>query len=61
MGSTVNVLIEGMSRRRDSEVAGRTEGSIVVNLPGPSEWIGRVLPVRITEAAPNSLRGEAVL
>jgi tRNA-2-methylthio-N6-dimethylallyladenosine synthase len=50
-----------VSRRRDSEVAGRTEGHIVVNLPGPSEWIGRVLPVRITEAAPNSLRGEAVL
>ena len=34
-------------------------GNTVVNFPGPADWIGRIVPVRITEAAPNSLRGEA--
>ena len=60
VGEVTNVLIESVSRRRDWEVAGRMEGHTVVNLPGPASWIGRVMPVRITEAAPNSLRGEAV-
>jgi hypothetical protein len=29
-----------------------------VNFPGPADWIGRRVGVRITGAAPNSLRGE---
>lgn len=57
VGSVVEVLVESRSRRRDWELAGRTRGWTSVNFPGPSEWIGRLLPVRITEAAPNSLRG----
>jgi tRNA-2-methylthio-N6-dimethylallyladenosine synthase len=55
-----DVLVDGVSRRRAWVGAGRTSGNLVVNLPGPADWIGRVVPVRITEAAPNSLRGEAV-
>jgi tRNA-2-methylthio-N6-dimethylallyladenosine synthase len=43
-----------------TDLAGRTEGSEVVNFAGPREWIGQLLSVRITEAAPNSLRGEVV-
>jgi hypothetical protein len=39
------------------EVAGRTTGNTVVNLPGAADLIGRLVRVRITEAAPNSLRG----
>jgi tRNA-2-methylthio-N6-dimethylallyladenosine synthase len=54
------VLVDGVSRRRGSELAGRTSGNTVVNFPGPSEWIGRLVGVRITAAAPNSLRGEVV-
>jgi hypothetical protein len=30
-----------------------------VNLPGDPSWVGRIVPVRITGANPNSLRGEA--
>jgi tRNA-2-methylthio-N6-dimethylallyladenosine synthase len=60
VGRVHDVLVDGVSRRRAWEVAGRTSGNLVVNLPGPADWIGRVVPVRITEAAPNSLRGEAV-
>jgi tRNA-2-methylthio-N6-dimethylallyladenosine synthase len=59
VGGVSAVLIDSVSRRRTQEVAGRTTGNIVVNLPGPREWLGRTLMVRIVEAGPNSLRGEA--
>jgi len=57
VGSTEDVLVTGPSRRRPWELSGRTSGNTVVNFPGPAEWVGRVLPVSITAAAPNSLRG----
>jgi tRNA-2-methylthio-N6-dimethylallyladenosine synthase len=60
VGGWEAVLVDGVSRRRGSELAGRTSGNTVVNFPGPSDWIGRLVGVRITAAAPNSLRGEAV-
>jgi tRNA-2-methylthio-N6-dimethylallyladenosine synthase len=60
VGSIEDVLIDSISRRRSSDVAGRTSGNTVVNLRGPAEWLGQILPVRITEASPNSLRGEAL-
>ena len=58
VGSTVDVLVDGPSRRRQWELSGRTSGNAVVNFPGPADWIGRLVPVRITAAAPHSLRGE---
>jgi len=61
IGSVEDVLIDSISRRRSAEVAGRTSGNTVVNLLGPSAWLGQILPVRITEASPNSLRGEALV
>lgn len=60
VGTVEQVLVDSVSRRRATELAGRTEGSIVVNFEGPADWIGRLLPVRIIEAAPNSLRGRVV-
>ncbi len=42
-----------------SELAGRTTGNVVVNLPGNPEWVGRTIAVRILRAGPNSLSGEA--
>jgi tRNA-2-methylthio-N6-dimethylallyladenosine synthase len=60
VGRTVEVLVDATSRRRSWELAGRTEGNLVVNFPGPAEWLGRLVMVQITEAAPNSLRGRAV-
>ena len=61
VGEVHDVLIDGVSRRRASEVTGRTGGNSVVNVPGSPEWIGRILPVRITGYGPNSLRGEVAL
>lgn len=57
VGSVFEVLVESRSRRRDSELSGRTRGWTSVNFGGPDTWIGRLVPVRITGAAPNSLRG----
>jgi tRNA-2-methylthio-N6-dimethylallyladenosine synthase len=60
VGHVEGVLVDGVSRRRGAELTGRTSGNTVVNFPGPSDWIGRLVGVRITGAAPNSLRGEVV-
>ena len=60
IGRVEQVLIDSRSRRREWELSGRTSGNTVVNLSGDPSWIGRSLPVRITGANPNSLRGEAV-
>jgi tRNA-2-methylthio-N6-dimethylallyladenosine synthase len=58
VGSTVEVLVDSTSKRRESELAGRTGGNTVVNFPGPSGLLGTLAQVRITGAGPNSLRGE---
>jgi tRNA-2-methylthio-N6-dimethylallyladenosine synthase len=59
VGQIQEVLIDSPSRRRSWEVSGRTSGNTVVNLAGDADWVGRLVDVRITEATPNSLRGEA--
>ena len=61
VGSQVDVLVDSVSRRRDWELSGRTLGNTVVNFPGPREWLGRTIPVRVTRGGANSLSGEAVL
>ena len=61
VGQTVEVLIDSASRRRDTELSGRTSQNTVVNLPGSADWIGRTLPVRIERSGPNSVWGQAVL
>ena len=58
VGSTFDVLVDSASRRHASEVSGRTPGNTVVNLPGEPDWIGRLVPVTIRRAGPNSLWGE---
>jgi tRNA-2-methylthio-N6-dimethylallyladenosine synthase len=60
VGTEADVLVEGLSRRRESEVSGKTSGWATVNLPGRSELVGRIVRVRIVGAAPNSLRGELI-
>ena len=60
VGRVESVLVDARSRRRDWELAGRTSGNTVVNFAGDVSLVGRVVPVRITAASPNSLRGEAV-
>ncbi|MCW8827938.1 MAG: tRNA (N6-isopentenyl adenosine(37)-C2)-methylthiotransferase MiaB [Gammaproteobacteria bacterium] len=58
VGTVQKVLVEGVSRKNDAEIAGRTENNRVVNFPGDKSLTGQFVEVRITEALPNSLRGE---
>ena len=60
VGSIVDVLIDSVSRRREWELSGRTFGNTVVNVPGPREWLGRTVPVRIARAGAYSLAGHAL-
>ena len=59
VGETQTVLVDATSRRRDWELSGRTSGNTVVNFPGPSEWLGRLVDVTIRGAGPNSVWGES--
>jgi tRNA-2-methylthio-N6-dimethylallyladenosine synthase len=60
VGTVQRVLVDRPSRKDPNEIAGRTENNRVVNFAGPQSLIGGFAEVRITEAMPNSLRGEWV-
>jgi tRNA-2-methylthio-N6-dimethylallyladenosine synthase len=60
VGSVQRVLVEGASRKRANELAGRTGNNRVVNFAGGDELIDRYANVRITGRAAHSLRGERV-
>jgi tRNA A37 methylthiotransferase MiaB len=60
VGRTVDVLVDSGSRRRETELSGRTSTNVVVNLPGPLSWVGRLIPVRVERAGPHSVWGQAV-
>ena len=57
VGTVQRVLVEGISKKSDDEVSGRTENNRVVNFEGSKRLIGHFVDVTITEALPNSLRG----
>jgi tRNA-2-methylthio-N6-dimethylallyladenosine synthase len=59
VGTVQRVLVERPSRKHE-QMAGRTENNRVVNFDGQPSLIGKFVDVRITEAQPNSLRGEIV-
>ncbi len=60
VGSVQSVLVDRPSRKDPTRMSGRTINNRVVNFPGDPSMLGTFVDVRITEALPNSLRGEAV-
>jgi tRNA-2-methylthio-N6-dimethylallyladenosine synthase len=58
VGTVQRILVDRPSRKNAAEISGRTENNRVVNFAGPASLIGQFVDVRITEALPNSLRGE---
>ncbi len=60
VGSVQSVLVERPSRKDPSMMSGRTENNRVVNIYCSSAYIGQMADIMITEALPNSLRGELV-
>lgn len=60
VGSRQRVLVDRVSKKNASELAGRTDNNRVVNFPGHPCLISHFSEVIITRAEPHSLRGEMV-
>ena len=58
VGTIHSVLVDGVSRKSERQISGRTENNRVVNFAGDKELIGQFVDVKITEARTNSLQGE---
>ena len=58
VGTTQRVLVTERAQKDCRQLAGRTENNRVVNFAADAQLIGGFADVRITEALPNSLRGE---
>jgi len=54
------VLFENKSKKSNTEITGKTENCRYVNVPGDSQMIGKILPVKITSANRHFLKGELV-
>jgi tRNA-2-methylthio-N6-dimethylallyladenosine synthase len=61
VGRDVEVLVDAGSRRRETELSGRTSQNVVVNLPGPRSWIGRCVRVRVERAGAHSVWGRCIM
>ncbi|HEX7813423.1 MAG TPA: tRNA (N6-isopentenyl adenosine(37)-C2)-methylthiotransferase MiaB [Burkholderiales bacterium] len=60
VGSVQQILVEGPSRKKPTEMCGRTSNNRTVNFPGAPGLAGHLVDMRITEALAHTLRGEVV-
>ena len=60
VGSVQRVLVEGLSRKDENELAGRTDNNRIVNFVGNPRLVHSFVDLKITGALPHSLRGEMV-
>ncbi len=58
VGKIVDVLVNGISEKDNSKVYGYTETMKLVNIVGGNDLIGKIVPVKITDAKSFSLDGE---
>lgn len=58
VGHVKNVLCEGVSARSERQITGRTQRGITVNFDGSADMVGSVVPVMITGAGHNTLKGK---
>ena len=58
LGKIVEVLVIGKSEKDDSKVYGYTDTMKLVNIAGDENLIGKIIPVKITDAKSFSLDGE---
>ncbi|HEX6266415.1 MAG TPA: tRNA (N6-isopentenyl adenosine(37)-C2)-methylthiotransferase MiaB, partial [Burkholderiales bacterium] len=58
VGTFQRVLVEGVSKKSDAELSGRTANNRIVNFPGPQRLTNSYVDVRITAALHHTLRGE---
>jgi len=62
VGTTDEVLVEGLSKQDASRLTGRNRRHQIVVFPGSAadDLVGRIVPVRITDSTPLVLVGERV-
>ena len=60
IGKTVEVLVEGFSKRSHDDMYGRTEQYKTVVFPRTDQKVGDLVQVRIEEASAATLRGKIV-
>jgi len=60
VGKTIDVLVE-KEGKNPGDMQGRTPDFRIVHFRGQSRQVGQIMPVRITEAYGQSLRGELLL
>lgn len=60
VGTTQRILVDAVSKKRAHQMSGRTENNRIVNFTGSEDLIGTFVNVKITDAQPNSLRGELI-
>ncbi len=58
IGMEEEVLVEGLSRRSDTQVSGKGRHGVSITLPGTQADVGQVLRVRVTEQKNNTLMAE---
>jgi tRNA-2-methylthio-N6-dimethylallyladenosine synthase len=58
VGVVRQVLIDGVSRRESTVLKGKTEGNKTILVSGDTGLIGRVVPIRVTQADSWTLHGE---
>lgn len=58
VGHVENVLCEGVSARSERQITGCTQRGITVNFDGSADMVGSVVPVMITGAGHNTLKGK---
>lgn len=62
VGTTQTILVTDLSKKDPGQLQGRTENNRVVNFRSDDHsLIGKFVDVNITEALPNSLRGDLIL
>lgn len=59
-GRTCKVLVEGKSKNDPKSLCGRTDTFKLVNFPGSTDLIGKMVNVEITKAKTFSLEGKAI-
>jgi tRNA-2-methylthio-N6-dimethylallyladenosine synthase len=59
IGSEVKVLVEGISRKRDDELIGRTERDEMVVFPGNISQIGSFAQVKLLSLKGNTFKAES--
>jgi tRNA-2-methylthio-N6-dimethylallyladenosine synthase len=60
LGSTVEVLVEGVSKNNDSMLSGRTRTNKLVHFEGSTELVGSFVNVRITDTKTWYIKGDMI-